>query len=78
MVYEVRKWFDDSDCLYTDDSRVKDLALGSADLHIVATYFRTTKAQQPFAWDIVGKRDLVKEIAARFQSSRARASIRAR
>ncbi len=73
MVYELRKWFDDGECLYTDDRRVKDLAVQTPDLRIVGTYFRSPAAHQPFAWDIVGDRKALAGIAGRF---RARAQTR--
>jgi hypothetical protein len=66
MVYELRKWFDDGECLYTDDRRVKDLAVRTPDLRIVGTYFRSTSDRQPFAWDIVGDRKALAGIAGRF------------
>jgi hypothetical protein len=64
--YEIRKWSDQLDCLYTDDRRVKDLALRSRDLTIVASYFRTSREPHPFAWDIVGPRSTIGPIARRF------------
>jgi hypothetical protein len=67
MIYEVRPWFDKDGCLYTDDVRVKDLAILSADLRVTSTYFRTVKSErQPFAWDIVGSRPALTGIASRF------------
>lgn len=66
MVYELRKWFDDGECLYTDDRRVKDLAIRTPDLRIVGTYFRSTSERQPFAWDIVGDPQALAGIAGRF------------
>jgi hypothetical protein len=68
MVYELRKWFDDGDCLYTDDRRVKDLAIQSPNLRVVGTYFRSVADRQPFAWDIVGDPQALAGIAGRFQS----------
>lgn len=66
MVYELRKWFDDGECLYTDDRRVKDLAIRTPDLRIVGTYFDSRSALQPFAWDIVGDPRALAGIAGRF------------
>jgi hypothetical protein len=57
MVYELRKWFDNYACLYTDDARVKEVAGKSPQLAIAASYFRGMREQQPFAWDIVGRPD---------------------
>jgi len=73
MVYEVRKWFDDDECLYTDDRRVKDLAILAPDLRIVGRYFRATNESQPFAWDIVGRADALEAIAKRFGPRRSSA-----
>jgi hypothetical protein len=58
-VYEIRKWFDDHVCLYTDDTRVSEVAGQRPDVVIAATYFRDRRDQQAFAWDIVGRRDVV-------------------
>lgn len=66
MKYELRSWYEDRSCLYTDDPRVKDLAVLSPDLTVVSSYFKTTRAQQPFAWDIVGTTDVVGGIFQRF------------
>jgi hypothetical protein len=57
VVYELRPWSDTTHCLYTDDSRIKELAARSPELRIVGTYFRTLREATPFAWDIVGSRD---------------------
>jgi hypothetical protein len=66
MVYEVRAWYDGCGCLYTDDIRIKDLAVQSSDLSVTASYFRSTRDTHPFAWDIVGERELVNDLALRF------------
>lgn len=71
MKYEVRSWYEDRSCLYTDDPRVKDLAVLSPDLTVVSAYFKTAAARQPFAWDIVGAADVVRGVFQRF-SGRAR------
>jgi hypothetical protein len=68
MEYELRDWYDDC-CLYTNDRRVKDLALHSTDLTVVASYFKSLKEAQPFAWDIVGPRPLLSGISKRFSAS---------
>jgi hypothetical protein len=73
VIYELRKWYGDLECLYTDDRRVKDLALREPNLQIIASYFRTPAELQPFAWDIVGPRDSIAPIAGQFKQ-RARAS----
>jgi hypothetical protein len=73
MIYELRKWHDELECLYTDDRRVKDIAIRDPDLQIIASYFRTPSELQPFAWDIVGPRDSIAPIAGQFKQ-RARAS----
>ena len=67
MVYELRPWFEDDDCLYTDDPRLKDMAVQSPGLHVTASYFRTPADRVPFAWDIVGEHGVLAEIAGRFQ-----------
>jgi len=66
MVCERRKWSSDSDCLYTDDRRVKDLAVTSNDMRIVARYFRTPEERHPFAWDIIAPRDVIADVEARY------------
>ena len=66
MVYELRPWFDELTCLFTDDQRVKDLAVQSPELRVAAAYFRRADEIQPFAWDIVGPRAVLEDIAARF------------
>lgn len=66
MKYELRSWYEDRSCLYTDDPRVKDLAVLSSDLTVVSAYFKTSRAQQPFAWDIVGASDVVSGVFQRF------------
>ncbi|HEX6507577.1 MAG TPA: hypothetical protein VF221_08095 [Chloroflexota bacterium] len=68
MKYELRGWYEDGCCLYTDDPRVKDLAARSRDLTIVSTYFRSAGAHQPFAWDIVGAKEVLADISQRFTS----------
>ena len=70
MVYEVRKWFDGHECLYTDDRRIKDMAILAPDLEIVGRYFRVTDQSQPFAWDIVGSAEALAAVAASFRSTR--------
>jgi len=72
VIYEVRKWFDDCDCLYTDDRRVKDLAIQTGELQIVGTYFKSTREHQPFAWDIVGPHNLVSGLSKQFSAARRR------
>ncbi|GAC1324424.1 MAG: hypothetical protein NVS2B16_30030 [Chloroflexota bacterium] len=52
--------------MYTDDQRIKDLAISSGDMRIVARYFRTPAERQPFAWDITGRRDVLAGIATRY------------
>ncbi len=64
MIYEIRPWFDNRECLYTDDPRLKDLAIQSPELQIASTYYRTLRESEPFAWDIVGERSLLASIAA--------------
>ena len=66
MVYELRKWSEETDCLYTEDRRIKDMALRSPDLHVVGTYFRSAGERQPFAWDIVGDRRALAGITRTF------------
>ena len=66
MLYELRKWSDDDDCLYTDDQRVKDLAISSPEMRIVARYFRTAKERHPFAWDIVAPRPVISRVARQY------------
>ncbi len=70
MVYELRRWFDTLDCLYTDDQRIRDLAVRSPDLQVAARYFRTVGERQPFAWDIIGPRDALARITATFGKQR--------
>ena len=77
MKYELRSWYEDRSCLYTDDPRVKDLAVLSPDLTVVSSYFKTTRAQQPFAWDIVGAADGVGGIFQRFSSHASQSRRRA-
>jgi hypothetical protein len=67
--YELRGWYEDHGCLYTNDRRVKDLALGSADLTVVARYFKSIREYQPFAWDIVGPRTVLAGISKQFAST---------
>ena len=71
MKYELRDWYDDC-CLYTDDRRVKDLALRTGELSIVSSYFKSLREIQPFAWDIVGPRPVLSRISKQFASSSAR------
>lgn len=66
MKYELRSWYEDGSCLYTDDPRVKDLAVLSPELRVVSTYFKTPRAPQPFAWDIIGAPDVVSGVFQRF------------
>jgi hypothetical protein len=75
MIYEVRAWYDGFGCLYTDDMRVKDLAVRSHDLRITASYYRSARDTRAFAWDIVGSRERVSEIAARFAKRGVLASV---
>lgn len=63
MIYEIRQWSGEDACLYTDDQRVKDLAIRTPGLVVTSRYFRTVKADHPFAWDIVGPRDLLAPLA---------------
>jgi len=67
MIYELRNWFDGNACLYTDDQRVKDLAIGTAGLSISARYFSSAKASHPFAWDIVGRRAALERMTSGFR-----------
>ena len=76
MVYELRRWCGETDCLYTDDQRVKDLALRSAELRVIGTYFRTPREPHPFAWDIVGRREELAGIAKTFQTGGSRRAPR--
>ena len=71
MEYELRDWYDDC-CLYTDDRRVKDLAVQSSELTVVASYFKSLKEMQPFAWDIVGPRQVLSGISKQFRASAKR------
>ena len=68
MEYELRDWYDDY-CLYTNDRRVKDLALQSNDLTVVASYFKSVKEAQPFAWDIVGPRPVLRGLSRQFETA---------
>jgi hypothetical protein len=77
MEYELRSWYEDRACLYTDDPRVKDLAVLSPDLTVVSTYFKSAQAAQPFAWDIVGSSDVLAGVSSRF-SVRGRREARAK
>jgi len=63
MVYELRRWSDDQDCLYTDDKLLHEAALAAADLTVVASYFKSIGARDPFAWDIVGPRHSLSPLA---------------
>ncbi len=72
MIYELRNWFDGKACLYTDDQRIKDLAIGTAGLSVTARYFSSAKASYPFAWDIVGGRSALERVTSTFRSSRTR------
>lgn len=69
-VYEVRDWFDNCTCLYTDDRRIKDMAVTTPDLKVATSYFRNPQDHQAFAWDIVGAHDVLTGIATRFGSSK--------
>lgn len=69
-MYELRPWFGTWHCLYTDDPNLKDFAVRSPDLHIATSYFRGKGDTNPFAWDIVGRPELVAEVAGRFSSRR--------
>jgi hypothetical protein len=66
MLYEIRRWSDEIDCLYTDDPRVKDLAVTQPGLKVSALYFRALGESRPFAWDILGSSEAVKRIAGSF------------
>jgi hypothetical protein len=77
MKYELRSWYEHRSCLYTDDPRVKDLAVQSPDLTVVSTYFKTSRAQQPFAWDIVGASEVVTGVFQRFSGRVGQAGRRA-
>jgi hypothetical protein len=77
MKYELRSWYEDRSCLYTDDPRVKDLAVLSPDLTVVSTYFKTSRAQQPFAWDIVGAPEVVSGVFQRFSERVGHSGTRA-
>lgn len=72
MVYEVRDWFGDRKCLYTDDPQVKDIALKSRNLAIAAAYFRTLHESQAFAWDIVGRPDALAGVVTDCRRRRSR------
>jgi hypothetical protein len=72
MVYELRKWSDDVDCLYTDDRRVMDIALRSPDLRVIGMYFRAAGERQPFAWDILGQRGTLTGITRTFENGSRR------
>ncbi len=68
LKYELRSWYENHTCLYTDDPRVKDLAVLSPDLTIVSTYFKNRSAPLPFAWDIVGNREVLAGVSSRFST----------
>jgi hypothetical protein len=72
MEYELRDWFEECGCLYTNDQRVKDLAVQSGDLSVVARYFKSPSELQPFAWDIVGPRPVLSGISRQFTASSRR------
>jgi hypothetical protein len=72
MEYELRDWYENSSCLYTNDRRVKDLAMQTQDLSIVASYFKSVTESQPFAWDIVGPRTVLTGISRRFSAGNRR------
>ena len=76
MIYELRRWYGDFECLYTDDRRIKDIALQNPELQITATYFKTPSELQPFAWDIIGPRDSIEPIAGRFKQRASASSMR--
>jgi hypothetical protein len=69
MHYELRSWYEDRDCLYTDDPRVRDLATRSTELQVVSAYFRSRQARQPFAWDIVGAPEVLAGISRQFRAT---------
>lgn len=73
MEYELREWFENNGCLYTNDRRVKDLAIQSSDLTVVATYFKSVADGQPFAWDIVGPRPRLAGLSKQFSAAGRRA-----
>ena len=66
MDYELRDWYENRTCLYTDDPRLKDFAMTSSDLVVVGRYFKSPRDMQPFAWDIVGPRNVLAGITKRF------------
>ncbi len=72
MEYEIRKWSDELDCLYTDDRRLRDMAARSGEMTIVSSYFRTARASQPFAWDILGPPRSLGPLARQFARGPAR------
>lgn len=72
MIYELRQWSDEDACLYTDDQRVKDLAVQTPGLSITSRYFRTARAPQPFAWDIVGPKTVLAPLAGNFSAGAGR------
>lgn len=74
MTYEVRSWYEGNGCLYTDDVRVKDLAVQSPHLKVTAHYFKGPAERTPFAWDIVGDRDELTAIVSRFSRRTVAAS----
>ena len=75
MVYEVRSWFDNFDCMYTDDPRLKELAIRSPELRIAARYYRTPSESEPFAWDIVGEPGVLAGIAAGLRKRKAAVTL---
>jgi hypothetical protein len=76
VIYELRKWYGDLECLYTDDRRVKDLALREPGLEIIASYFKTPAELQPFAWDIIGPHEFIAPIAGQFKQRARTSSMR--
>lgn len=69
MIYEIRQWSEDEACLYTDDWRLKELAIRRPELRSTARYFRTRAAREPFAWDIVGPRTALLPLAGTFRTA---------
>jgi hypothetical protein len=73
MVYEVREWFGGERCLYTDDRRVKDLAVQAPNLRVTSSYFRGGNAREPYAWDITGPNEAIAPVVESFShGSRSR------
>jgi hypothetical protein len=69
MVYELRKWFGDEYCLFTDDPRLRDYVVRQREVRIVGRYFKDLGTRIPIAWDICGERATLVELARRFERS---------